>query len=365
MSVPRDYLNALNGPTGAGQRPTLNKATIGTRFYDATAFSLGNLSPQPTVQSFLYPIDNPPAMDFLLPGPDAPRVDTPPGAAAAAAPRPAAATSSRARRARTSSRAPPTATRSPAAVNPTGSSAGAATTALRARAAATASGGGGKDSINGGGGYAACTFVCTPGRFTWWFATRLMSQYGMYFSRPTKNLYGLSYSNQKHTVSLWKTTNSRIESEPELNIEKAIFSADSRYVSLRKSGEWRGRLWRLQSGRLMPTKILHQSLDSEPLFSPDGQYLYVTALDGTGTTGQLWNLSGDQPRLHGRFSGLDVFAGVVFDTRNHWMLGAGRNPIPCYWPIYKPIVSALSDDLSIAMQTGCRPLFRLKAVGYC
>jgi hypothetical protein len=79
LSVPRDYLNALNGPTGAGQRPTLNKAEVGSRFYDATAFSLGNISPQPTVQSYLYPIDNPPAMDFLLPGPDAPRVDTPPG----------------------------------------------------------------------------------------------------------------------------------------------------------------------------------------------------------------------------------------------------------------------------------------------
>jgi hypothetical protein len=79
MSVPREYLNALNGPTGAGQRPTLNKAAVGSRFYDATAFSLGNLSPAPTVQSFLYPIDNPPAMDFLLPGPDAPRVETPTG----------------------------------------------------------------------------------------------------------------------------------------------------------------------------------------------------------------------------------------------------------------------------------------------
>jgi hypothetical protein len=79
MSVPRDYLNALNGPTGAGQRPTLNKAAVGSRFYDATAFSLGNVSPSPTTQSFLYPIDNPPAMDFLLPGPEAPRVDTPPG----------------------------------------------------------------------------------------------------------------------------------------------------------------------------------------------------------------------------------------------------------------------------------------------
>ena len=67
LSVPRNYLVGLNGPTGPGQRPTLDKARVGTRFYDATAFSLGNVSPTPTVQSFLYPIDNPPAMDFLLP----------------------------------------------------------------------------------------------------------------------------------------------------------------------------------------------------------------------------------------------------------------------------------------------------------
>ena len=74
LRVPRDYLQGLNGPTGAGQRPTLDKARAGTRFYDGTAFSIGNVSPDPTIQTFLYPIDNPPAMDFLLPpdpkGPD-------------------------------------------------------------------------------------------------------------------------------------------------------------------------------------------------------------------------------------------------------------------------------------------------------
>ena len=69
LSVPRDYLHGLAGPTGPSQRPTLDKARPGTRFYDATAFSLGNISPDPTKQSFLYPIDNPPAMDFVLPGP--------------------------------------------------------------------------------------------------------------------------------------------------------------------------------------------------------------------------------------------------------------------------------------------------------
>ena len=44
------------------------KAAPGTRFYDGTAFSLGSVSPDPTVQTVLYPIDNPPAMDFELPG---------------------------------------------------------------------------------------------------------------------------------------------------------------------------------------------------------------------------------------------------------------------------------------------------------
>jgi hypothetical protein len=68
MSVPRSYLVGLAGPTGPGQRPTLIKAVPGTRFYDGTAFSLGSISPAASPQSVLYPIDNPPAMDFELPG---------------------------------------------------------------------------------------------------------------------------------------------------------------------------------------------------------------------------------------------------------------------------------------------------------
>jgi hypothetical protein len=79
LSIPRDYLQGLNGPTGPNQRPTLDKARVGTRFYDATAFSLGNISPDPTVQSYLYPIDNPPAMDFLLPEDKAKPGNPPPG----------------------------------------------------------------------------------------------------------------------------------------------------------------------------------------------------------------------------------------------------------------------------------------------
>jgi hypothetical protein len=67
LSVPRFLLRALSGPTGNGQRPNEVPATDGSRLYDATAFSLGNpLSPLQTLQTFLYPLDNTPAFDFLL-----------------------------------------------------------------------------------------------------------------------------------------------------------------------------------------------------------------------------------------------------------------------------------------------------------
>jgi len=68
ISVPRHLLRALSGGTGPGQRPNEVPAKAGDRLYDGTAFSLGNtLSPIQTVQSFLYPLDNTPSMDFLLP----------------------------------------------------------------------------------------------------------------------------------------------------------------------------------------------------------------------------------------------------------------------------------------------------------
>ncbi|TML44251.1 MAG: hypothetical protein E6G19_09635 [Actinobacteria bacterium] len=65
LSVPRYLLQAL-GPNDAFGRPTQVPATTGSRFFDATAFSVGNASPVQEVQSFLYPLDNTPAMDFLL-----------------------------------------------------------------------------------------------------------------------------------------------------------------------------------------------------------------------------------------------------------------------------------------------------------
>src|SRR5919201_2222716 len=66
LSVPRMLLHAL-GPDDANGRPTQVNATPGARFYDASAFSMGNtLSPLQTLQSWMYPLDNTPAMDFLL-----------------------------------------------------------------------------------------------------------------------------------------------------------------------------------------------------------------------------------------------------------------------------------------------------------
>jgi uncharacterized repeat protein (TIGR01451 family) len=71
LTVPASLLRALSGPTGPGQRPSEVPATAGSRFYDATAFSLGNtVSATQDAQSFLYPLDNTPSMDFVVPGAD-------------------------------------------------------------------------------------------------------------------------------------------------------------------------------------------------------------------------------------------------------------------------------------------------------
>ena len=70
LSVPRFMLRALSGPTGHGQRPVEVAATVGSRFYDGTAFSLGNsASTDQSAQSFLYPLDNTPSMDFVIAAP--------------------------------------------------------------------------------------------------------------------------------------------------------------------------------------------------------------------------------------------------------------------------------------------------------
>ncbi|MDP8910875.1 MAG: DUF11 domain-containing protein, partial [Actinomycetota bacterium] len=66
LSVPRALLDEL-GPDDEFGRPTEIPATANARFYDATAFSLGNpVSPTQDVQSFLHVFDNTRAFDFTL-----------------------------------------------------------------------------------------------------------------------------------------------------------------------------------------------------------------------------------------------------------------------------------------------------------
>jgi hypothetical protein len=67
LSVPRYLLRALSGTTGHEERPAEVPAALGSRFYDATAWSLGNpASPVQDFQSFLYPFDSTPSFDFRL-----------------------------------------------------------------------------------------------------------------------------------------------------------------------------------------------------------------------------------------------------------------------------------------------------------
>ncbi|MFL5929782.1 MAG: sialidase family protein [Gaiellaceae bacterium] len=70
LDVPLAYLRALSGSTGPGQRPAEVPAAIGSRLYDATAFSLANaVSPTQDAQSFLYPLDSSRAFDLVLAAP--------------------------------------------------------------------------------------------------------------------------------------------------------------------------------------------------------------------------------------------------------------------------------------------------------
>ncbi len=90
LSVPRSALTPLKGTTGPGERPTekaAGSAVPGDRFYDATAISFANPSPDPKTQGFMVNADNVRAMDFLLPGltPAAPGTDTPTTSSSAAA----------------------------------------------------------------------------------------------------------------------------------------------------------------------------------------------------------------------------------------------------------------------------------------
>jgi hypothetical protein len=81
ISVPtiaagQQLLFGLAGGQGAGQRPHQVPATTGTRFYDASVFTFGDTQDNlelplaevdvPELQSYLYTLDNTPAMDFAV-----------------------------------------------------------------------------------------------------------------------------------------------------------------------------------------------------------------------------------------------------------------------------------------------------------
>jgi 5-hydroxyisourate hydrolase-like protein (transthyretin family) len=66
LVVPKSVLHPLEGVDNHG-RPTQTNAVVGSRFYDGTAFSFKNDSPDPSTQSWMAQLDNTPAFDFLLP----------------------------------------------------------------------------------------------------------------------------------------------------------------------------------------------------------------------------------------------------------------------------------------------------------
>jgi hypothetical protein len=67
ISIPRKFLQALVGKTGRGQVPSVREAKNGSKFYDATVWTLGNMfSPVQARQSYLYQVDQSPAMDFVV-----------------------------------------------------------------------------------------------------------------------------------------------------------------------------------------------------------------------------------------------------------------------------------------------------------
>lgn len=65
MSVPRSVLRALGAPDANG-RPSQVAAANGAVLPSAVAYALVNIAPDARVQSYLYPVDNAPAMDLRL-----------------------------------------------------------------------------------------------------------------------------------------------------------------------------------------------------------------------------------------------------------------------------------------------------------
>lgn len=67
MNIPRKFFKALSGPTGKGQVPSLKAAKTGSKFYDATVWTMGNMfTPVQVTQSYLYQVDQTGAMDFVI-----------------------------------------------------------------------------------------------------------------------------------------------------------------------------------------------------------------------------------------------------------------------------------------------------------
>ena len=87
LSVSRDKLRALGPLDDTGKRPTEVAAEPGDRLYDVVAYSF--TSPLlPEAQTYLYPVDNAPAMDMLVPGGRALPAPVDPAPAPSAAPAP-------------------------------------------------------------------------------------------------------------------------------------------------------------------------------------------------------------------------------------------------------------------------------------
>ena len=68
LVVPKSVLHPLTGGNDEHGRPKQGSASVGSRFYDGTAFSFQNDSPVPSTQSWMTQLDNTPAFDFLLGG---------------------------------------------------------------------------------------------------------------------------------------------------------------------------------------------------------------------------------------------------------------------------------------------------------
>jgi hypothetical protein len=67
MSIPRSYLQWLTGSTGRNQVPSIKGAKSGSKFYDATVWTMGNMfTAVQARQSYLYPVDASPSMDFVV-----------------------------------------------------------------------------------------------------------------------------------------------------------------------------------------------------------------------------------------------------------------------------------------------------------